>query len=124
MAPARLSARGHRRELLTDCSHGFGLRFGEDRVESLGGRSDLWSPWLEQLLLFSMLQHPGGTWTWGRFVVVHPVDNLDMADMCARYQVLLRDPAKFRSTTLEDVLDSGVLPARSVRSLRERYVAP
>jgi hypothetical protein len=98
--------------------------FTRAAIDRVGGRSDLWSPWLEQLLLFSMLQHPGGTWTWGRFVVVHPVDNLDMADMCARYQVLLRDPATFRSTTLEDVLDSGVLPARSVRSLRERYVAP
>jgi hypothetical protein len=47
-----------------------------------------------------------------------------MADLCARYRVLLRDPTTFRSVTLEDVLDGGVLPTRSVRSLRERYGAP
>ncbi len=98
--------------------------FTPDAFDQVRGRSDLWSPWLEQLLLFSMLQHPGGAWTWGRFVIVHPVDNPDMADMCARYRVLLRDPTTFRSATLEEVLDSGVFPTRPVRSLRERYVAP
>jgi PD-(D/E)XK nuclease superfamily len=92
-----------------------------DRVS---GRSDLWSPWLEQLLLFSMLQHPDGAWTWGRFVIVHPVDNPDMADLCARYRGLLREPTTFRAATLEDVLVSGALPTGSVRSLRDRYGVP
>jgi hypothetical protein len=90
-----------------------------DRVH---GRSDLWSPWLEQLLLFSMLQHPSGAWTWGRFAIVHPADNVDMADMCNRYEALLEDATTFRPTTLEDVLAGGALPAASARSLRERYV--
>src|SRR5262249_21203598 len=36
--------------------------------DTVKGRSDLWSPWLEHLLLWSMLQHPLGAWTWGRFV--------------------------------------------------------
>jgi hypothetical protein len=98
--------------------------FTPEAFDLVSGRNELWSPWLEQLLLFSMLQHPSRAWTWGRFVTVHPVDNLDMADMCARYQVLLRDPTTFRSATLEEVLDTGVLPTRAVRSLRERYVAP
>ena len=31
--------------------------------------------WLEHLLLLSMLQHPSGEWTWGRYVVVHPAGN-------------------------------------------------
>jgi hypothetical protein len=98
--------------------------FTREAFDRVSGRSDLWSPWLEQLLLFSMLEHPDGAWTWGRFVIVHPLDNPDMADLCARYRVLLRDPMTFRPATLEEVLDSGVLPTRSVRSLRDRYVGP
>jgi hypothetical protein len=71
-----------------------------------------------------MLQHPSGVWTWGRYVIVSPVGNVDMADMRARYAALLREPTTFSSVTLEDVLDAGVLPARTVRALRERYVVP
>ena len=36
--------------------------------------------WLEHLLLLSMLQHASGTWSWGRYVVVHPAGNIDFAD--------------------------------------------
>jgi PD-(D/E)XK nuclease superfamily protein len=96
--------------------------FRPEAFDRLKGRSDLWSPWLEQLLLFSMLQHPSGAWTWGRFAVVHPADNVDMADMCERYRELLDDKAAFRSTTLEELLASGVLPSRSVRDIGERYL--
>jgi hypothetical protein len=95
--------------------------FTPEAFAQVSGRSDLWSPWLEQLLLFSMLQHPSGAWTWGRFVIVHPIANVDMADLCARYRGLLREPSTFRSVTLEEVLDAGVIPGPSVRSLRERY---
>ena len=56
--------------------------FRPGRSTGSSGRSDLWSPWLEHLLLLSMLQHPSGAWTWGRYVIVHPVDNVEMADMC------------------------------------------
>ena len=55
------------------------------------GRSDLWSPWLEHLLLLSMLQHPGGAWTWGRYVTVHAADNVEMAERSERYGDLLAD---------------------------------
>jgi hypothetical protein len=96
--------------------------FTPEAFERVSGRSDLWSPWLEQLLLFSMLQHPSDAWTWGRYVVVHPAENVDLVDLCARYEVLLRDSATFRSVTLEDLLDAGVLPAPTVHALRERYV--
>jgi hypothetical protein len=96
--------------------------FTPEAFDRVHGRSDLWSPWLIQLLLFSMLQHPSGAWTWGRLVVVHPADNPDMADMCARYRRLLDDKATFLPTTLENVLACGALPGASVRALDERYV--
>jgi PD-(D/E)XK nuclease superfamily protein len=90
-----------------------------DRVK---GRSDLWEPWLEHLLMFSMLQHPSGQWTWGRYLVVHPAGNPDMVDELDRYRTLLADPTTFRTMTLEDVLASGALPRTTVRALRERYL--
>jgi hypothetical protein len=96
--------------------------FTQEAFDRVHGRSDLWSPWLLQLLLFSMLQHPSGAWTWGRFVVVRAAGNVDMADMCDRYGALLEDRATLRSTTLEEILAGGALPASSVRALRERYV--
>ena len=34
--------------------------------------------WLEHLLLLSMLQHPSRTWSWGRYVVVHPAGNSEL----------------------------------------------
>jgi hypothetical protein len=97
--------------------------FRPEAFERVKGRSDLWSPWLEHLLLLSMLQHPLGGWTWGGFVIVHPAGNVDMADLAARYRDLLVDDSTFRSTTLEDVLATGALPSTSVRALRERYLA-
>jgi hypothetical protein len=90
--------------------------------DRMKGRSDLWSPWLEHLLLLSMLQHPSGAWSWGRYVTVHPAGNVEMADRSVRYAGLLADATTFRSTTLEEVLGSGVLPSPAVRALRDRYV--
>ncbi|HET7030181.1 MAG TPA: hypothetical protein VFI34_06700 [Candidatus Limnocylindrales bacterium] len=97
--------------------------FRPEAFEALHGRSDLWSPWLEQLLLFSMLQHPSGEWTWGRYALVHPTDNVDMVDLCARYRDLLTDPSTFLPLSLEEVIGGGVLPRQTSRLLRERYVA-
>ncbi len=96
--------------------------FRPEAFERVKGRSDLWSPWLEHLLLLSMLQHPGGAWTWGRYVIVHAADNVEMADRSVRYRGLLADATTFRSTTLEEVLETGALPSPAVRSLRDRYL--
>ena len=85
-------------------------------------RSDLWSPWLEHLLMLSMLQHPSGAWTWGRYVVVHPAANVEMADMCARYRALLADDATFASISLETLLAERTLPEATARAVRERYL--
>ena len=55
------------------------VRAGRDRRCSRAGR-ELAVMWLEHLLLLSMLQHESGAWTWGRYVVVHPAGNADVAD--------------------------------------------
>jgi hypothetical protein len=96
--------------------------FRPEAFERLKGRSDLWSPWLEHLLLQSTLQHPDGAWTWGRYVTVHAADNVDMADRSVRYGELLADATTFRSTTLEEVLGTSALPSPAVRALRDRYL--
>ena len=78
--------------------------------------------WLEHLLLLSMLQHASGTWSWGRYVVVHPAGNSDFADACARYRALLADQSTFSSMTVEELLDADVLRARTATALRRRYI--
>ena len=96
--------------------------FRRGATVGLEGRSALAVMWLEHLLLLSMLQHPSGQWSWGRYVVVHPAGNSDIADACTRYRELLADDSTFSSMTLEDLLASGALPARTTRALRDRYV--
>jgi hypothetical protein len=91
-------------------------------TDAVKGRSDLAVMWLEHLLLLSMLQHPSGAWSWGRYVVVHPAGNTDVADLCARYQALLADRSTFASMTLEELLDTGALPKKTVVALRDRYL--
>jgi hypothetical protein len=88
----------------------------------LAGRSDLPVLWLEHLLLLSMLQHASGSWSWGRYVVVHPEANEDVAGMCARYRELLADDSTFATMTLEELLGAGALPAKTAAALRERYL--
>jgi hypothetical protein len=69
-----------------------------------------------------MLQHPSGSWSWGRYVVVSPSGNCDFADACARYRELLADESTFSSVTVEDLLDADVLAAQTAVALRERYI--
>ena len=96
--------------------------FRPEAYDRVKGRSDLWSPWLEQLLMFSMLQHPSGVWTWGRYVLVHPAANPDMVDLCDRYRRLLADPASFLPLTVQEVVRTTAIPAPSRTALRERYL--
>jgi hypothetical protein len=78
--------------------------------------------WLEHLLMLSMLQHPSGTWSWGRFVVLYPAGNVDYAEATSRYRELLADASTFGTTTLEELLDASALPAPTTPLLRERYL--
>jgi hypothetical protein len=96
--------------------------FGAGAINALKGRTDLAVMWLEHLLLLSMLQHPSGTWSWGRYVVVHPAANTDYADACSRYRALLVDQSTFSSVTLEELLDASALPSRTATALRKRYL--
>jgi hypothetical protein len=96
--------------------------FAPGSLATVTGRSELAVMWLEHLLLLSMLQHASGAWSWGRYVVVHPAGNTDFAAACARYRALLVDESTFASMTLEELLDAGALPRRTVAALRDRYV--
>jgi hypothetical protein len=96
--------------------------FAPGAVDAVKGRSELAVMWLEHLLLLSMLQHPSGRWGWGRYVVVHPAGNTDLAGACARYRTLLVDRSTFASVTLEELLAAGALPAATVAALRDRYL--
>jgi hypothetical protein len=94
--------------------------FADGAIDVVKGKSDIAVMWLEHLLLHSLLQHENGAYAWGRYVVVHPAGNSDVADMADRYRKLLADDSTFATLTLEALLDSDVLPAAT--ALRERYV--
>jgi hypothetical protein len=85
-------------------------------------RSDLAVMWLEHLLLLSMLQHESGAWTWGRYIVVHPAGNTDIADAVARYRDVLTDDASYATMTVEALLATRAVPAATTRALRDRYL--
>jgi hypothetical protein len=87
-----------------------------------GARSELTVMWLEHLLALSMLQHPSGTWTWARYVVLHPAANPDLTDLCARYQSFLAGPGTFTALTLDDLLAAGALPPGTTAALHARYL--
>lgn len=96
--------------------------FSAGAIERVKGRSDLAVMWLEHLLLLSMLQHPSGSWTWGRYVVVRPAANTDVSDACKRYEDLLADRSSFASMSIEELVDSKALPAPTAAAVRERYL--
>jgi hypothetical protein len=92
-------------------------------TDAVKGKSELCTMWLEHLLVLSMLQHPSGQWSWGRYVVVYPAGNSDIAGLCSSYTELLADPGTFSSVTLEELLEAGALPPKRATELRRRYVA-
>jgi hypothetical protein len=96
--------------------------FGPGAIDSVKGRSELAVMWLEHLLLLSMFQHPSGAWSWGRYVVIHPAGNPDIAGLCARYGSLLGDSSTFSSITIEELLDARMIPTRTTAKLRARYL--
>ena len=85
--------------------------------------TDLQQIWLDHLLLLSMLQHPSGQWTWGRFVLVSPAGNPSFAAAADRYRGLLADDATFETKTIEELLAAkGALPDALVTAFRARYL--
>jgi hypothetical protein len=95
--------------------------FRPGAINAVNG-TDLIHIWLDHLLVLSMLQHPSRSWRWGRLVVVHPADNTDFAEACARYRALLEHQSTFSSVALEELLDADALPPPTVAALRERYI--
>jgi hypothetical protein len=96
--------------------------FAPDATDAVKGKSGLAVMWLEHLLLLSMLQHPSGAWSWGRYVVIHPAGNSDIVDLCTRYRALLADHSTFFPMTMEELLGSNVLPTETTAALRDRYL--
>jgi hypothetical protein len=96
--------------------------FAPGAIDAVKGATDLAVMWLEHLLLLSMLQHVSGSWSWGRYVVVHPAGNSDVAEACDRYRELLVDQSTFSSVSIEELLDANVLPAQTTAALRNRYL--
>jgi hypothetical protein len=96
--------------------------FAPGAIDRLKKRSGLAVMWLEHLLLLSMLQHPSGRWSWGRYVVLHPAGNPDITRAVDRYKQLLADRSTFSSMTIEDLLEAKALPPRTTAALRKRYI--
>jgi hypothetical protein len=95
--------------------------FGPGAIDAVNG-TELIHIWLDHLLVLSILQHPSRAWRWGRLVVVHPAGNSDFADACSRYRALLVDQSTFTSVTVEELLDTDVLPVQTTAALRDRYL--
>ncbi len=96
--------------------------FAPGSIATLVRRSDLCVMWLEHLLALSMVQHPSRSWTWGKYLVVHPAGNGDIVDACARYRAMLADPSTFATMTIEQLLDTGSLSETTTAAVHERYV--
>jgi hypothetical protein len=96
--------------------------FRPGATDPLGCTTELAVMWLEHLLTLSMLQHPSGTWSWCRYVVIHPARNTDFVAACDRYRSLLADQSSFSSMTTEELLDANVLSSKPTAALRARYI--
>jgi hypothetical protein len=94
--------------------------FGPGLPEAVDG-TGLLVMWLEHLLVLSMLQQPTEAWRWGRYAVIHPAGNSDVADACARYRARLVDESTFSALTVEELLAAGALPTQTVAAVRDRY---
>jgi hypothetical protein len=94
----------------------------DSAARALTARSALCEPWLEHLLLLSMLQHESQRWRWAHQVVVHPAGRGDMIDLFDRYRAFLADDSTWSTTTLESLLAAGALPRSSAAALSERYL--
>lgn len=94
------------------------------KPETLGAvlGTDLQQIWLDHLLALSMLQHSPCTWTWAKFVLVHPARNPSYARAAEHYKTLLEVPSTFEVRTIESLLDASVLPGPAVTSFTERYL--
>lgn len=106
-----------RYEEVTDSSDAF----KPDWREKLIGTS-LQQIWLDHLLVLSMLQHPSGEWSSGRYVLVRPEANSSFRELVEQYREVLVDAETFAELTVEELLDAHVLPDGIEREFRARYL--
>ncbi len=86
--------------------------------------TELQQLWLDHLLVLSMLQHPSGRWTWGRFALVFPAENASFMAAAPRYAALLARADTFEFRTIEEIVAvEGVLVEGTRSALRDRYLA-
>ena len=86
--------------------------------------TELQQIWRDHLLLLSMLFHPGGRWSSGRYVLVHPGANRAFAEAAETYRTtFLEDSITFDVVTIEDLLKKGLLhTAESQKEFESRYL--
>ncbi|MDA3950800.1 MAG: hypothetical protein PF508_16455 [Spirochaeta sp.] len=95
--------------------------FANGSQEAIIG-TELQQIWLDHLLALSMPQHPSGEWAWAKFILVYPSRNPSFAQVASEYQRLLSSQDTFGVSTVEELLDAGVLPAELTAAFRERYI--
>lgn len=95
--------------------------FRDGSPEALTQRTAMCEPWLEHLLMLSMLQHPTAGWAWGRYVIVHPAGNIAVTRAFTDYRDHLLDDKAITTIALENYLNRTHLPATTQHALRARY---
>jgi hypothetical protein len=86
--------------------------------------TELQQIWRDHLLLLSMLFHPSGRWSSGRYVLVHPGANPAFAEAAEIYRTqFLDDSSTFDVVTIEDLLEKGFLhTTMSQKNFEARYL--
>ena len=86
--------------------------------------TDLQQIWRDHLLLLSMLQHPSGRWSSGKYVLVHPAGNPAFAEAGETYRSeFLDDGRSFEVVTIEALLrPEGLHSTASANEFRTRYI--
>ncbi|MEK0337800.1 MAG: hypothetical protein QQN41_10245 [Nitrosopumilus sp.] len=84
--------------------------------------SNLQQIWQDHLLVLSMLQHSSKKWNWGKFLLVHPKNNLSFAKAGQKYKKLLLNDSTFEIKTIESALDANLLPSKIEKEFRYRYL--
>lgn len=95
--------------------------FANGSQEAIVG-TELQQIWLDHLLALSLPQHPSGEWAWAKFILVYPSRNPGFARVASAYQRLLSKQDTFGVSTVEDLLDEGVLPVELTQAFQERYL--
>jgi hypothetical protein len=84
--------------------------------------TDLQQIWLDHLLALSILQERPQKWSWSKFVLVHPAKNSSYQRAIDRYKKCLKSNESFEVSTIESLLEKGVLEKNFSLAFTERYL--